>query len=166
VASGAPCTPLAPAGGVYAVGDSVMLDAQAPLQGCVSGIQVNAAVSRQWSDGEALMRQVMAVASPPATVVIGLGTNGPITDADFDAMMSVLQRATRVVFVTVHVDRPWQDPVNSVLAQGVARYPKAVLADWASLAAQHPEWFYGDGTHLPIDGVGAQALAALIASKV
>jgi hypothetical protein len=71
-----------------------------------------------------------------------------------------------VVFVTVHVDRPWQTQVNGVLASGVARYPKTVLADWNSLATEHPEWFYSDGTHLPIDGVGAQALAALIASKV
>jgi len=108
----------------------------------------------------------MAGASPPAAVVVALGTNGPITAADFDAMMSILPGASRVVFVTVHVDKPWQNQVNGVLSSGVARYPKAVLADWESLAAQHPEWFYSDGTHLPIGGPGAQALAALIASKV
>jgi hypothetical protein len=154
------------AGGVYAVGDSVMLDAEHPLQGCVPGIDVNAAVSRQWSDGETVLGQVMATASPPSVVVVALGTNGPITGADFDAMMTILHAATRVVFVTVHVGRPWQDQVNTVIADGVARYPKAVLADWQGLAAQHPEWFYADGTHLPIDGPGAQALAGLIASKV
>jgi len=143
-----------------------MIDAQQPLQGCVPNMQVNAAVSRQWSDGETILRSVMAAPSPPSVVVVGLGTNGPITSADFDAMMSVLQGASRVVFVTVHVDKPWQGPVNGVLASGVARYPKAVLADWESLAAQHPEWFYSDGTHLPIGGPGAQALAALVASKV
>jgi len=166
VASTGPCTPVTVSGGVYAVGDSVMLDAQQPLQSCVPNIQVNAAVSRQWSDGESLLRQVMAGPSPPSIVVIALGTNGPITDADFNAMMSILDGATRVVFVTVHVGRPWQDQVNAVLTSGVTRYPKAVLADWESLAALHPEWFYADGTHLPIDGTGAQALAALIASKV
>jgi hypothetical protein len=166
VASTGPCTPVTVSGGVYAVGDSVMLDAQQPLQVCVPNIQVNAAVSRQWSDGEALLRQVMAGASPPSIIVVALGTNGPITDADFNAMMSIVHGAARVVFVTVHVGRPWQDQVNAVLARGVARYPNAVLADWESLAALHPEWFYGDGTHLPIDGTGAQALAALIASKV
>ena len=71
-----------------------------------------------------------------------------------------------MVFVTVHVDRQWQDQVNGVLARGVTRYPNTALADWASLATQHPEWFYSDGTHLPIDGAGAQALAAVIAFKV
>ncbi len=166
LSSTAPCTPVTVPGGAYAVGDSVMIDAQQPLQGCVPNMQVNAAVSRQWSDGETILRGVMAGPSPPSVVVVGLGTNGPITDADVDAMMSILQGASRVVFVTVHVDQPWQDQVNGVLASGVSRYPKAVLADWESLAAQHPEWFYSDGTHLPIGGPGAQALAALIASKV
>jgi hypothetical protein len=161
-----PCTPAVVAGGVYAVGDSVLIDAQVPLQTCTPDIQVNAAVSRQWSDGETIVRQVMAGTPPPLVFVVALGTNGPITDADFDAMMTILKSASRVVFVTVHVDRPWQDPVNAVLERGVARYPNAVLADWESLASQHPEWFYADGTHLPIGGPGAQALAWLIASKL
>ncbi len=166
VGSTVSCTPVTVAGGAYAVGDSVMIDAQQQLQACVSGIQVNAAVSRQWSDGETILRAVMAGVSPPSVVVVALGTNGPITSAEFDTMMSILHGASHVVFVTVHVGRPWQDQVNSILASGVDRYPRAVLADWEGLAAQHPEWFYGDGTHLPINGAGAQALAALIASKV
>jgi hypothetical protein len=161
-----PCTPAPVPGGVYAVGDSVLIDAQVPLQACTPNLQVNALVSRQWSDGETILRQVMAGTPPPAVVVVALGTNGPITDADFDAMMSILKEAPRVVFVTVHVDRPWQDPVNAVLERGVPRYPSAVLADWQGLASQHPEWFYSDGTHLPIGGPGSQALAWLIASKL
>jgi hypothetical protein len=71
-----------------------------------------------------------------------------------------------VVFVTVHVDKPWQDPVNDVLGLGVESYAGTVLADWANLSSSNPEWFGSDGTHLPIGGTGAQALAALIATKV
>ena len=70
--------------------------------------------------------------------------------------------ASRVVFVNVHVDRPWQDPNNAVLAQGAARYPNVAVADWATLASQNPQWFGADGTHLAIDGPGAHALATLI----
>jgi hypothetical protein len=72
-----------------------------------------------------------------------------------------------VVFVTIVVDQPWQNPNNQVLRDGVSRYPNTVIADWAGLEAQHTDWVYaGDGTHLPINGPGAQALAALIASEV
>src|ERR1700728_2241105 len=154
------------AGQVTAVGDSVMLDYQDPLQTSIPGINVNAAVSRQWSDGESILQTLKADGQLGADVVVALGTNGPITDTDFDDMMTILGGASRVVFVNVHVDRPWQDPNNAVLANGAARYPNVVIADWATLAAQNPQWFGPDGTHLAIDGPGADALAALIASTV
>jgi hypothetical protein len=154
------------AGHVTAVGDSVMLDYATPLGHDVSGISIDAAVSRQWDVGEAILSQLKSEGRLGATVVVGLGTNGPITSADFDQMMSILAGATKVVFVNIVVDRPWQGPNNAVLAQGIASHPHTVLADWASLEAAHRNWVYSDGTHLPIDGPGAVALAALIASKI
>jgi hypothetical protein len=154
------------AGQVTAVGDSVMLDYQDPLTASIPGINVNAAVSRQWSDGEAILQTLKADGQLGADVIVALGTNGPITDTDFDNMMSILGGASRVVFVNVHVDRPWQDPNNAVLAGGAARYPNVVVADWATLAAQNPQWFGADGTHLAIDGPGADALASLVASTL
>jgi hypothetical protein len=154
------------AGHVTAVGDSVMLDYQDPLQTDIPGITVDAAVSRQWSDGVQLLQDLKASGELGAEVIVGLGTNGPITDSDFDMMMQVLSGASRVVFVNVHVDRPWQDPNNAVLAAGAARYPDVFIADWATLAAQNPEWFGADGTHLAIDGPGATALAALVTSTL
>ncbi len=153
------------AGHVTAIGDSVMLDYQTALEQDVPGTTVDASVSRQWSAGETLVQQLKASGQLGAVVIIGLGTNGPITTSDFDAMMTQLSGASRVVFVNVHVDRTWQDPNNAVLAAGVARYPNAVLADWNTLASQNPSWLYSTATHLPINGPGAQALAALVASK-
>jgi hypothetical protein len=154
------------AGKVTAVGDSVMIDYQDPLEQDIPGIAVDGTVSRQWYAGEQILSQLKASDSLGATVIVGLSTNGPISTADFDAMMSILSGASKVIFVNVHVDQPWQDPNNLVLSQGVSRYPNAVLVDWNSLADQHPEWFGSDGTHLAIDGPSAQALAALITSKL
>lgn len=173
--SSAPTTTLPPlasagagfvAGHVTAVGDSVMLDYQTDLQQDVPGVDVQAAVSRQWSAGEEVLQQLRAEGQLGSVVVVALGTNGPITDADFDAMMSILAGASRVVFVNIVVDKPWQDPNDEVLSSGVARYPNTVLANWYALESQNPDWVYSDGTHLPIGGPGAQALAALIASEV
>ncbi|HEY5384940.1 MAG TPA: hypothetical protein VIJ56_06860 [Acidimicrobiales bacterium] len=154
------------AGQVTAVGDSVMLDYQDPLKTTIPGINVDAAVSRQWSDGEQILQTFKADGQLGGDVIVGLGTNGPITDADFDNMMTILSGASRVVFVNVHVDRPWQDPNNAVLASGATRYPNTVVADWATLAAQNPGWFGADGTHLAIDGTGADALAQLVATTL
>lgn len=143
-----------------------MLDYLDPLKAAIPGINVDASVSRQWSDGESILQNMKAAGQLGADVIVGLGTNGPISDSDFDAMMSILGGAERVVFVNVHVDRPWQDPNNTVLAQGATRYPNVVIADWATLAAQNPQWFGADGTHLAIDGPGTGALASLVASTL
>ena len=154
------------AGQVTAIGDSVMLDYEDPLKTSIPGVDVDAAVSRQWSEGETILQSLKAEGQLGGAVIVGLGTNGPITDADFDSMMSILGGASHVVFVNVHVDRPWQDPNNAVLASGATRYPNVVVADWATLAAQNPQWFGADGTHLAIDGTGADALASLVASTL
>lgn len=154
------------AGHVTAVGDSVMLDYQVPLQTDIPGIDVDAAVSRQWSDGVQILQELKDSGQLGAEVIVGLGSNGGVTDNDFDTMMQILNGASRVVFVNTHVDRPWQDPNNAVLANGAKRYPNVVVADWATLAAQNPAWFGSDGTHLPIDGAGAMALAALVTSTL
>jgi hypothetical protein len=142
-----------------------MLDYQDPLQTDIPGIDVQAAVSRQWGAGEAQLQQDKADGTLGAVVIVGLGTNGPIADADVDSMMSVLSGASRVVFVNIVVGQPWGAPNNIVLANAATRYPNVVVADWASLEAKNPGWVYSDGTHLPIDGTGAEALAALVASK-
>lgn len=154
------------AGKVTAIGDSVMIDYQQPLEEAVPGVTVDGTVSRQWSQGLALVSQLKSAGQLGATVIIGLSTNGPISAADFDAMQSQLAGASKVIYVNVHVDRDWQDPNNAVLAAGVARSPNAVLVDWNALATANPSWFGSDGTHLAINGTGAQALAQLIASKV
>jgi len=143
-----------------------MIDYEQPLQTDIPGVDVHAGVSEQWGAGESELQQLKSVGQLGAEVIVALSTNGPITGADFDAMMGIVGGASRIVFVNIHVDRSWQDPNNQVLAAGAARYPNARIADWASLAAQHPEWFGSDGTHLAINGPGAVALASLITSTL
>ncbi len=153
-------------GQVTAVGDSVMLDYQSALQADIPHVTVQAETSRAWSAGQTVLAQDKADGRLGAEVIVALGTNGPISAADFDAMMRILQGASRVVFVNIHVDQPWQDPNNAVLATGATRYPNVVLADWDTLATQHPEWLGTDGTHLDVNGAGAVALASLITTTL
>lgn len=154
------------AGKVTGIGDSVMMDYQPTLEKLVPGISIDGSVGRQWYQGIQMISDLRASGQLGAVVVVGLSTNGPITATSFDQMMAGLSGASRVVFVTVHVGQPWQDPNNEVLAAGVARYPNAVLADWNAVASEHPEWFGGDGTHISFSGPAPEAAAALIADKI
>ncbi|MDA8309857.1 MAG: hypothetical protein M0Z46_04475 [Actinomycetota bacterium] len=146
------------------MGDSVMIDYEAALAQDIPGVQVTAQVSRWWTTGETVLRRLEAQGALGAVVIVGLGTNGTVTPAQFDSMMSVLSGASRVVFVNVRVDRTWQGPDNAVISQGVGRFPRTVLVNWYQLAVAHPTWLYPTQTHMPIDGPGAQALAGLVAA--
>jgi len=155
-------------GHVTSIGDSVMIDAEPALQADIPGIDVEAAVSRQWYAGVALAAQLKSEGRLGAIVVIDLGTNGPVTPPMFTQMMDVLAGASRVVFVTVHLPPgySWRDSVNATLEQGVRSYPRARIADFNKLADQNPEWFYDDGVHMPIGGAGAKAMARLIKAQI
>jgi len=156
--------PLAPvAGPVTAVGDSVLLDAQPELATDVPGIAIDGLVSRQFDAGIGVVQADRAAGTLGKVLVVELGTNGPISPGEVDAMVQAASGVTRVVFVNVCVPRPWAAPDNAVLSDGVARHPGvAVLADWNTLATPHPEWFTSDQVHL--NPAGAAALATLIAS--
>jgi hypothetical protein len=149
---------------VTAIGDSVMLDTAPALQADIPGIDVQAAVSRQWDAGILLAEQLKSEGELGASVVVDLGNNGPVSAQQFTDMMDVLAGASRVVFVTVHLppSYSWSASVNDVLEQGVARYPRDRLADFNTLADANPQWFGADGVHMGIGGPGAQAMAGLI----
>jgi hypothetical protein len=155
-------------GRVTAIGDSVMLDAAPALEADIPGIVVDASVGRWWDQGVQLVQTLRSEDALGATVVIDLGTNGPVTPAQFQAMMAALAGATRVVFVTVHLPTSysWWQSVNATLEQGVPKYPNARLADFNALADANPGWFGSDGVHMAIGGAGAQALAKLVAGDI
>ena len=156
-------TPAPPVGGpVTAVGDSIMLDIQPELTADLPGVAVDGLVSRQFQAGIGVVQADRAAGTLGTVLVVELGTNGNIAPSDVDAMMQAAEGVRRIVFVNVNVPRYWTAGDNAVLAAGVARYPgQAVLADWYSLSAPHPEWFTADQVHL--DPAGATALAGLIA---
>src|ERR671939_475428 len=83
-------------------------------------------------------------------------------------MMQTLAGVNKVLIVNLTVPPRVPDPVavpnNTVLADGVRRYPNAVLVDWHAVSADHPEFFAEDGIHLTLEG--AQAYAKLIASSL
>ena len=131
------------------------------------GIDVEAAVSRQWGTaGSPCCNSSRPRDSSEPRSSWRWAPTGPSRDADFDDMMSVLQGASRVVFVNVHVDRPWQDPNNAVLAQGAARYPRVVIADWATLAAQIRRGSAPTAHTWPSTAPEPTQLAALITSTL
>lgn len=148
---------------VTAIGDSVMLAAASDLALAISGIEVDAEVGRPVPVAIEILRALYDAGQLGDVVVVHIGNNSPFSASQFDEMMALLADVNRVVFVNLKVPRGWEGPNNAVLAEGVTRYPNAVLADWYSTSLDHPQFFL-DGVHLRPEG--AQAYVQLIAASV
>ena len=136
-------------GSVSAIGDSVMLGAVGGLQKDIHGLTViDAEVGLQVYAATDTLRYRRSLGQLGDVVIVHLGNNGTFTKGQFDRIMRILSGVDRVVFVNVAVPRAWEDPNNEVIAEGVERYPNAVLVDWHSVSADRPEIFYKDGYHL------------------
>jgi peptidoglycan/LPS O-acetylase OafA/YrhL len=142
---------------VSAVGDSVMIDAEVALQQDCPGSEVYAVVGWQAKPMFAELDALRAANHLGAIVIVEAGTNGAVSPTELDALLTSLADRTKVVVVNDHMDRPWAAPNNAMFPQVVKNHPNAVVADWDSLAAQHPDWLTSDGVHLQPAGRGPYA---------
>ena len=78
-----------------------MIDIQPYLQADVPGVRVDGLVSRQFETGIGIVRADRAAGTLGDVLVVELGTNGSVTDADVDAMMQAATGVSRVVFVNL-----------------------------------------------------------------
>jgi peptidoglycan/LPS O-acetylase OafA/YrhL len=149
---------------VTAVGDSVMNGAATALQAKIGQITVDAAQARQTENVITLLREKQAAGQLSSIVVLHVGNNGPLNVEQFDQIMQVLAQVPRVVFVNVKVPRFWEGPNNSVIAEGIKRYPNSTLVDWYGATINRPELFWDDGIHLRSEG--AAIYAELVAGAI
>jgi hypothetical protein len=149
----APPPTLLPQARVTGLGDSVLLEAKATLEQRLPDAAVDAVVGRQFKELLGVATSLRDSGRLGQEVILQLGNNGPVTASQFDDIMDVLRGAKRVVVINVKVPRPWEGPNNAVLADGVGRWPNAVLVDWHKQGAAHPELFADDGTHMGPTGV-------------
>jgi peptidoglycan/LPS O-acetylase OafA/YrhL len=146
----APTTTLGPVDLIapYAIGESVMLGAAPQLT--AGGVQVNAAVSRQGSNLADVVGLLRLDGQLGRVVIIQTGTNGSVSDATLDKIMSFLpaDQTPLVVFLTVRAPRGWIADNNTRIRQLPARYPNVVVLDWEARSNEVANELARDGYHL------------------
>jgi peptidoglycan/LPS O-acetylase OafA/YrhL len=148
-----PTNTTVPQARVTGLGDSVLLEAKATLEQRLPDASIDAVVGRQFKELLSVTTDLRDSGALGSEVILQLGNNGPVTASQFDDIMEVLKGARRVVVINDKVPRPWEGPNNAMLADGVGRWPNAVLIDWHKQGAAHPELFADDGTHMGPTGV-------------
>ena len=141
-------------------GDSVMLGSRVQLKETLGKIDIDAAVGRQPSEIAKRITLRRKENRLGQDVVVHMGTNGIVTEADLKPILDSLSDRRRVVVVNVQVPRVWMKPSNKVINSLVKNYPNVRLADWYSTSKGHRGYFVADGVHLTYKG--AHVMATLI----
>ncbi|MGK2929250.1 MAG: acyltransferase family protein, partial [Acidimicrobiales bacterium] len=138
-----------PVPAVTVIGESVTVGG-APELSRVYGarVQIDAAESRSFSEGIAVVEGLAAAGKLTPIVVIHMGNNGAVPEGGMERIASAIGPDRLTVFVTVRVPRRWEGQVNAAIVQHVQQNPNAVLADWYALSGAEPEVLVDDGVHL------------------
>ncbi|HGF7732787.1 TPA: acyltransferase family protein, partial [Enterococcus faecium] len=133
------------------IGDSVMLGAYQELKETFKKeALIDAKESRQITALPEILKEHKDLVSYQQ-IVIGLGTNGVITDEAIEQTMSLL-KDKKVYWVNIKAPTGWQDTINATLATLPNQYYNITMIDWYSESKNHPEFFYDDETHLNESG--------------
>jgi peptidoglycan/LPS O-acetylase OafA/YrhL len=154
-----------PAGqGVTAIGDSIMVDAAPYLRSLLPGIVIDAQVGQQLYQVQNEAAQIKAAGWVGNRLILELGTNGPYTPAQLEALLTALGPLQKIVLVNTDVPRPWQAEVNATIATVAQTYPHTVVVNWSTDSANCNQCLTPDGVHL--DPTGAKYYAYLLAEAM
>jgi peptidoglycan/LPS O-acetylase OafA/YrhL len=116
-----------------AVGESVMLGAKPTMD--AHGLHTIAEVSKSaaWE-----IEQIKAAKSHYRIkhgAVIQLGTNGTVTQEEYDAVINELSPLNLIVVLTVKAPKPWIDGNNALIRALPTTHPNVLVLDWQAEAA-------------------------------
>jgi peptidoglycan/LPS O-acetylase OafA/YrhL len=138
---------------ITAFGDSVILDAAAGLQEIFPKMIVDGEVGRQLYTSSPIIEKLNKDKLLKDNVLVGLGTNGSFTEAQFDEFMAAIGSKRKVFWINVRVPtRRWQNEVNSMLENMKKKYKNLTVINWYDYSNAHDEWFYDDRVHPNVDG--------------
>ena len=152
---------------IVAVGDSVMLGAAPALRNDFAGIYIDAKVSRYVGAGLDIFRGINNEGRLGDVVIVGLGTNGPITgyyESETKALIDYLGNR-KIYWINNYAPGiSWIDENNAYLEKLAKEHPNIIIIDWASIAAKHRDWLGDDGIH-PND-IGIKEYSKFVHEKI
>lgn len=147
----------------YAIGDSTLILSLPQLHR--EKISANARGCRQYAEGIRMLAALRAAGHLPRVVIVALGANGSVTDADVTAALRVLGPRRILVMVT-HLEPGHRAGGDTALIRHEPRrHPgRVVVLDWLRYGGPHRGWFQPDGLHLTF--AGADAFAQFLARAI
>ncbi len=137
---------------ITAIGDSVMLASAPELAAAFPGISIDAVVSRQLSQAPGMVSTLKSSGNLRNTLLLGLGTNGPIDFSVLDQVRAIVGPDQQIVVVNVQAPRWWTSGVNGTLEAFAVQYRNVELANWQSAIGGKLNLLARDQIHPGDDG--------------
>jgi hypothetical protein len=148
---------------VTAIGDSVMVASATALDAAMPAIYINAAVGRAMVNGLAVIQGLAAEGELRRYVVVGLGTNGPVSAAQIRQLRRLIGPNRYLILVNTFGPMPWESSVNQVLDAAARHTAHVSLANWHAAVAGHTGLLWPDGIHPQPSGAKVYARVVLAA---
>jgi peptidoglycan/LPS O-acetylase OafA/YrhL len=148
---------------VTAIGDSVMVASATALDTTLPGIYINAEVGRAMVNGLAVIQGLVAAGKLRHYVVVGLGTNGPVSAAQIRQLRRLIGSDRDLILVNTFGPMPWESSVNAVLDAAARHTARVSLANWHAAIAGHTGLLWPDGIHPQPSGAKVYARVVLAA---
>ena len=132
---------------ITAVGDSVMLAASQALNADYPGIFIDADVSRHYTAGVEVLRQLKDSGQLRSTVFLGFGTNGAAFPDQMEEMINLIGPDHTIVMAIPYGDREWMGQARQEVIEAAKAHDNVYLADWCGHAQAHPDLLFEDGVH-------------------
>jgi len=153
---------------VTAIGDSVMIASAAALDAALPGIYIDAQVGRAMVNGLAVIQSLADRGELRHYVVVGLGTNGPVSAAQIRQLRRLVGPNRDLILINTFGPMPWESSVNAVLDAAARHTARVSLADWHAAIAGHTSLLWPDDIHPRPSGarVYARAVVAAIQAEL
>ena len=148
---------------VTMIGDSIGVGVGPYVKKLLPQLDNHSKECRQFYEAKGIVQQLLQSGSLAETVVIELGTNGPIKESDMRALIELMSDR-KVVFVNCQLPKAWGVSDNMTIAKVTADYPNTIIADWYSASLDKSGYLYSDKVHPTV--TGAKVLAQVIADAV
>jgi len=147
---------------ITAIGDSVMLASSAALQASFPGIYIDGAVSRHYTEGIVLLRNLAAAGTLGDVVFLGFGTNGAAFPGQMDEIIDAAQAGdadTPVILALPYGDRYWMPQARQDILDAARDHDNVFIADWCGAATDNPLDLRDDLIHPTLEGADSYAAA-------
>ncbi|EHO49549.1 SGNH/GDSL hydrolase family protein [Lentilactobacillus kisonensis] len=137
---------------ITAIGDSVMLDVKPNIKQVFRHSAVSGSVGRQFYSLPKIVRDLKAHGHLRKYVVINLGTNGPPTQGDINAVLKTVGNKRQLLWINTRVPRHWQGTTNRLIARNAKKHANVHVVNWYQASSGHASWFASDRVHVDLTG--------------